>query len=202
MRMPLIRPAIGDEEIAAVSRVLLSGMLAQGPETIGFENDLGDFLDIEHTFCVSSATAGLSLALAALEIPAGSDVLVSDFTFPATGNVVATAGMNAITVDVHEGCFSLDPGQLATALTPATSAIIVVHPFGLSAELDPIMAFAAEHGLAVIEDAACALGAKYKGRLCGTIGDVGKVAPDAKLDTEKVKAAMQADPAKAAPFAC
>ena len=173
MKMPLIRPIVGDEEIAAVTRVLRSGMLAQGPETVAFESDLIDYLGIKHGFCVSSATAGLSLALAALEIPTGSDILVSDFTFPATGNVAETAGFNAITIDVKRPSFSLDPTLLERAMTSETRAIIVVHPFGLSADLDPIIDFAQRNGVALIEDAACALGARYKGRLCGTFGDVG-----------------------------
>lgn len=173
MKMPLIRPSIGDDEIAAVSRVLRSGMLAQGPETVAFERDLTGYLGSKHGFCVSSATAGLSLSLAALDIPMGSDILVSDFTFPATGNVAETAGFNAVTVDVKKPCFSLDPDLLERSLTPDTRAIIVVHPFGISADLDPIVEFAQRYGLALIEDAACALGAKYRGRMCGTVGDIG-----------------------------
>jgi dTDP-4-amino-4,6-dideoxygalactose transaminase len=113
------------------------------------------------------------MSLVALGVGPGDEVLVSDFTFPATANVVLQQGARPVLVDVQRGTFTLDPGSLERLVTHRTRAVIPVHAFGLSADMDVVTRVARNHRLAVIEDAACALGAQHRGAMCGTLGDVG-----------------------------
>jgi dTDP-4-amino-4,6-dideoxygalactose transaminase len=122
---------------------------------------------------MSSATTALHLSLVALGIKPGDEVLVSDFTYPASGNVIIQQGARPVCVDVRPDTYAMDAADLARRVTPRTRAIMVVHPFGLAADMDAVNAVAARHGLPVIEDAACALGAQYRGRWCGRMSDLG-----------------------------
>ena len=169
----LIIPEIGDEEVQAVSAVLRSGYLVQGKHVEDFEHRVAAFVGVKHAVAVSSGTAALHVALAALDIGPGDDVLVPDFTFPATANVVALLGATPVLVDVDPATFNTTADLLRPAITPRTKAIMPVHLFGQPAEMQPILDLAAEHGLAVVEDAACALGALYHGRPCGSLGQLG-----------------------------
>lgn len=169
----LIIPEIGDEEVQAVSAVLRSGYLVQGKHVEDFEHRVADFIGVKHAVAVSSGTAALHMALAALDIGPGDDVLVPDFTFPATANVVALLGATPVLVDIDPTTFNTTADLLRPAITPRTKAILPVHLFGQPAEMQPILDLAAEHGLAVVEDAACALGALYHGRPCGSLGQLG-----------------------------
>jgi perosamine synthetase len=166
-------PYTDEREVEAVARVLATGYLTQGPKVAEFEGRIARLVGSRHAFAMSSCTTALHLALVALGIGPGDDVLVPDFTFPATANVVVQQGARPILVDVRPDTFNLDPGDLGARLTPRTRAIIPVHAFGLAADMAGVMEFAHRHGLRVIEDAACALGARYRGRFCGAIGDVG-----------------------------
>jgi perosamine synthetase len=171
--MRLNVPLTGDEELAGIKAVLDSGYLTQGPKAAELENLIGEYVDSAYAFAVSSATTGLHLALAALDVGPGDEVVIPDFSFPATANVVVQQGAVPVFVDVEPSTFNLDPARLEAAITSRTAAIMPVHAFGLIADMDPINAVAAAHGLPVIEDAACALSATYKGRAAGSIGTAG-----------------------------
>lgn len=166
----LIIPEIGEEEIAAVAAVLRSGYLVQGQHVAEFERRVAEYVGVRHAVAVSSGTAALHLALAALEIGPGDEVIVPDFTFPATANVVALLGATPVLVDIDPATFNVRSELLAAAITPRTRALLPVHLFGQPADMAPILALAAQHHLPVIEDAACALGATYHGRACGSLG--------------------------------
>ncbi len=172
-RIPLARPLTGDEEIDEIRQVLDSGYLSQGPKTAEFEQAVGALTSTPYALATSSCTTAMHLALVALGIGPGDEVLVPDFTFPATANVVVQCGAVPVLVDIDLATYNVDPHELRRHVTSRTRAVMPVHLFGLSADMDPVMAFAREHRLAVIEDAACALGATYGGRSCGSFGDVG-----------------------------
>ena len=172
-RVPLALPLTADDELEAVREVLESGWLTQGPKVVEFERLVADRVGVRHAFATSSCTTALHLSLAALGIGPGDEVIVPDFTFPATANVVLQQGATPVLVEIDAGTYNVDPELLDRQLTAKTRAVMPVHLFGLSADMDPVMTFAREHGLAVIEDAACALGATYGDAPCGSLGDVG-----------------------------
>jgi dTDP-4-amino-4,6-dideoxygalactose transaminase len=169
----LIIPEIGDEEVQAVADVLLSGYLVQGRHVERFEQQVAAYVGVKHAIALSSGTAALHLALAALEIGPGDEVIVPDFTFPATANVVALLGATPVLVDIDPATFNVRTDQILPVISPRTRAILPVHLFGQPADMQPILDLAASHGLAVVEDAACALGALYRGRPCGALGTMG-----------------------------
>lgn len=166
-------PEIDDREIEAVAAVLRSGYLVQGRAVRAFEELVEGYVGVRHAIAVSSGTAALHLAALALEIGPGDEVIVPDFTFPASANAVEVTGARAVLVDVNLDTFNLDPACLESAVSSRTRAVMPVHLFGLAAPMKEVEAFATQHGLAVIEDAACAFGAEYFGRKCGSMGIVG-----------------------------
>lgn len=166
-------PYTGEDELAEVRTVLESGYLTQGPKVVEFENTVKAVVRARHGFAMSSATTALHLSLVALGIQPGDEVVVSDFSYPASGNVVVQQGARPVFVDVRPDTYAMDVEDLKRRITPRSKAILVVHAFGLPADMDPILSVAEEHGLPVIEDAACALGAIYRGKPCGTLGDAG-----------------------------
>jgi dTDP-4-amino-4,6-dideoxygalactose transaminase len=166
-------PEIGEEEIQAVARVLRSGNLVQGENVQEFERLVAEYTGIKHAVAVSSGTAALHLALLSLDIGPGDEVILPDFTFPSTANVVELAGAKPVLVDIDLSTFNINTDLIEPAITGRTRAIMPVHLFGLPAEMDPVMALARKYNLKVIEDAACALGAEYRDSKCGTIGDTG-----------------------------
>lgn len=176
MRIPLGRPKFDQDEIDELIGVLQSGWVSRGPKCQELEGmiaaQLNDPEDLQ-VVTLSSCTAALHLALLALGIKKGDEVIVPDFTFPATALAVLHAGARPVFVDVDPVTYCMDPEAARRAVTKKTQAIIPVHLFGHPADMDPIMGIAQEAGAYVIEDAACALGALYKGRPCGTIGDIG-----------------------------
>ncbi len=165
--------ALHGELAAAFERVLHSGQFILGPEVEALEAEAAQFLGARHAVAVSSGTDAILVALMALGIGPGDEVVCPAFTFFATAGCVARVGATPVFAEVDPVTFNLDPADAARRITPRTRAIIPVHLFGQSAAMDPLLALARERGLAVIEDAAQALGARHGGRACGTLGDAG-----------------------------
>lgn len=166
-------PEIGDEEIAALVDVLRSGFLVQGSHVKAFEQAVAKYVGVEHAVACSSGTAALHLAMLALEIGPGDEVIVPDFTWPATANVVSLVGASPVLVDIDPITYNMDPEALRRALSSRTRAIIPVHLFGLAADMGAILELARVRDIPVVEDAACALGAYYRGQKCGSLGLLG-----------------------------
>lgn len=169
----LALPYTDEDEINEIRAVLASGYLTQGPKVAEFEEMVRAKVGTKYAFAMSSCTTALHLSLVVLRIGPGDEVLVPDFTFPATANVVVQQGATPVLVDIHLDTFAMDVKDAARKVTSRTKAIMPMHPFGLSADMDPILALAENHGLKVVEDAATAIGATYKGRFCGAMGDLG-----------------------------
>jgi dTDP-4-amino-4,6-dideoxygalactose transaminase len=171
--IPAAKPLVGVEERAAVDRVLLSGMMAQGPEVAAFEKEFSAIVDGRHCIAVNSGTSGLHISLVALGLKAGDEVIVPSFTFAATANSVALTGATPIFVDIDPRTFNIDPKAIEAAITPRTRAIQPVHLYGLPAAMPEIMAIAARHNLLVVEDACQAHMAAMDGVHVGAFGDAG-----------------------------
>jgi len=171
--IPLMSPNITDEDISAVAEVLRSGNLVQGKNVEALENAVAEFLGARNVVAVSSGTATLHLALVALGIGAGDEVIVPAFSYVATANVVEIVGAKCVFVDVERDTFNIDVSKIEQAITPRTRAIIPVHEFGLACDISAIVEIARKHDLFVIEDAACALGSTENGKHVGTFGQIG-----------------------------
>ena len=165
--------AIGPELEAAVHRVLPTGRYVLGPEVEAFEQEFAAYVGAEHAVAVNSGTSALHLALLAAGVGPGSEVITVPFTFVATVAAILYTGARPVFVDIEPDSYTLDIGQLEQAITPRTKVLLPVHLYGHPAELDPILALAAARGLTVIEDAAQAHGAEYRGRRVGAIGAMG-----------------------------
>ncbi|MEX1254780.1 MAG: aminotransferase class I/II-fold pyridoxal phosphate-dependent enzyme [Dehalococcoidia bacterium] len=163
------QPLVGREEEREVIDTLRSGWLTTGPKTKKFEEELAEYTGAKHAVCVNSCTAALHLSLAALDIGSGDEVITSPITFPATANVVIHQGATPVFADVDPTTLNIDPREIERKITPRTKAIIPVHMAGHPVDMDAVHAIAREHGLAVIEDAAHAIGAEYKGRRIGNL---------------------------------
>ncbi len=164
---------IKDDVDAAILNVLDSAAFINGPEVKQFETELQDYLNVKHVIPCGNGTDALQIALMALGLEPGDEVITADFTFAATVEVIDLLNLNSILVDVDYDTFTIDTDKLKAAITPKTKAIIPVHLFGQCANMDEIMAIAKEHNLVVIEDTAQAIGADYKGKKAGTIGHIG-----------------------------
>jgi perosamine synthetase len=165
----LARPDVGAEEAAAVAEVLESGLLTMGPRVAEFESELARACERRHAVVVSSGTAALHLAVLALGIGKRDEVLVPAYTFPATANVVALAGARPVLVDVDPATMNLDPAKVEAAVTKRTKAVFAVHLFGRPLDWEAL-AGAVPPPVALLEDAAGALGARRQGRPCGALG--------------------------------
>ena len=170
--LPFNLPDIGEAEIEEVVRTLRSGWITTGPKTKEFERLFREYVGCGHAIAVSSCTAGLHLALAAGDIGQGDEVITTPLTFCATANVVVHRGAVPVFADVREEDLNIDPEEIEKKITPRTKAIIPVHLAGRPCAMDEILDIARQHDLLVIEDAAHAVGAKYRGRMIGSIGDV------------------------------
>ena len=171
-RIPFHRPSIGEEEIAEVVDALRSGWLTTGPKVRRFEEGFVAYVGAKHAVAVSSCTAALHLALEAIGLGAGDEVILPTYTFAATGEVVTYLGARPVLADCRLDTFNIDVTTVAPLITRRTKAIIPVHIAGQACDMDPIMELARERRIRVIEDAAHALPAIYKGRMIGTIGDL------------------------------
>jgi len=165
--LPFSLPTIGEEEIAEVIDSLRSGWITTGPKTKRFEEEFREYIGAKHAIAVNSCTAGLHIALAALGIGPGDEVIVPTLTFCSTANVVVHLGARPVLVDVGED-FNVTPEAIEKAITPRTKAVIPVHYGGQPCDLEAIYAIAARHNLAVVEDAAHAVGAVYHGHKIGS----------------------------------
>jgi dTDP-4-amino-4,6-dideoxygalactose transaminase len=161
-------PAIGDEEIAAVSETLRSGWLTTGPRAAELEERMAEYLEADHVLALASGTAALHLALVALGVGPGDEVITTPITWPATANVIVHSGATPVFVDVREDDLNIDPERVAEAVTERTKAIMPVDLAGQPADLDPLL----ELGFPVIEDAAHATESRYRGRKVGAIVDI------------------------------
>jgi len=171
--IPLARPLFDHEEIEEIEKVLNSGWVSQGPKVKEFEAMAASRLGTNYAVAVSNCTTALHLALLSLDIKTEDEVLVADFTFPATGHSVLYCGAKPIFIDVDPKTYNIDTSLIEKAITERTKAIIPVHTFGQPADMDELMEIARDNDLKVIEDAACSFGATYKDRCSGTLGDLG-----------------------------
>jgi dTDP-4-amino-4,6-dideoxygalactose transaminase len=171
--IPLASPDIQEKDIEAVNKVLRSGMLVQGKEVAAFEEAIAAYTASKQVIASSNGTSTMHLALCILEIGPGDEVIVPAFSYIATANVVELVGATPIFVDIQPETFNIDPQKIEEAITDKTKAIIPVHEFGLPCDIDEIVRIAHKHQLAIIEDAACALGATFNNQHVGTFGEFG-----------------------------
>jgi dTDP-4-amino-4,6-dideoxygalactose transaminase len=171
--IPIAKPIISDEEIEEVTKVLRSGFIAQGPKVAEFEEKFAKYVGTIHAVTTSSGTTALHLALLAAGIGPGDEVITTPFTFAATGNSIIYVGAKPIFVDIDSDTYNINPKMIDEAVTDETKAIMPVHLYGQPAEMDLINSIAKDHELLVIEDAAQAHGATYKGNKTGRLGDMG-----------------------------
>src|SRR6266699_2717909 len=162
---------IGAEIRTAVERVMASQQFVLGREGAALEEEIAQLCGVAHGVGVASGTDALILALRACGVQPGDEVLLPPFTFVATGSAVSALGAKPVFADIRPETYNIDPAQLERRVTPRTRAIVVVHLYGLAADMDPILAFAKSRSLPVVEDNAQAIGASYKGRRTGSLGD-------------------------------
>src|SRR5579859_5296124 len=172
--------AIGAEIRTAVERVLASQQFILSSEGAAFEQEIAQLCGVAHGVGVASGTDALILALRACGVRAGDEMLIPPFTFVATGSAVSALGAKPVFADIRPDTYNIDPSELARRVTTKTKAIIAVHLYGLACDMDPIMNFARAHNLRVIEDNAQSIGASYKCRRSGSLGDAGMVVTNSK----------------------
>ncbi len=184
-RIPLSSPDITEAEIAAVTAVLRTNTLSLGRKLDEFEQVFASFHNMPYAVAVSSGTAALHLALLALNIGTGDEVIVPSFTFIAVANAVRYVGATPVFADIDADTLNLDARSVSAAITPRTKAVIVVHTFGVPADMDALLSVTRHHHLAVIEDACEAIGAAYNEQLVGTFADISTFAfyPNKQMTT-------------------
>ena len=168
--IPIARPDIDDAEIAAVTEVLRSGMLAGGRRVAELESRWAEFIGVRHAIAVSNGTVAEMCIFAGLGLGPGDEVITVGHTFNATVSSILYTGATPVFVDIDPETYDIDPDRVAAAITPRTKAICPVHLFGLPADMDPLVELAERHGLAIVEDACQAHGAQYRGRRVGSFG--------------------------------
>ena len=178
MNVPLVDLKVQYDQILTnikieIEKVLESHNYILGPQVKEFEEDMQKYCDVKHAIGCASGTDALVLALKALEIQEDDEIITTTFTFFATAGAISRVGAKPVFVDIKRDTFNIDPQKIQKAITPKTKAIIVVHLFGQPAEMDKIMEIAKKHELKVIEDNAQGIGAKFDGKVAGTIGDIG-----------------------------
>ena len=169
--IPIAKPLLGEDEFAAVKEVLASGRLVQGPKVEAFEKAFAAYLGRTHAIAVGSGTAALQVALLAHGIGRGREVVVPPLTFFASASTVLQAGAKPVFADVDRASYNLDPSKLPEVLTRKAKAVMPVHLYGQTVDMDPVLEAAREHDLVVIEDACQAHGAEYHGKKAGHLGD-------------------------------
>ncbi len=172
-QIPIAKPLLGREEEDAIRGVLRSGMLVQGKQIKAFEEAFADYIGVEHAVAVTNGTIALDLALKALKLDLGDEVIVPAFSFIATSNCVLFHGAKPVFADIDQKTFNIDPADVNEKVTGKTKAIIPVHLFGQPAKMDELKEIAQDHEIYVIEDAAQSHGAEYKEQKTGSLGDIG-----------------------------
>ena len=172
MKIPVARPLVGEEEIAAVADVMRSGMLAQGSVVTEFESRFADYCGATHAIGVNSGTAALHAALLAAGVGPGDSVVVPAFTFFATASSVSMCGATPLFADVDPRTFNIDPDSVGALIRPDTRAVVGVHLFGQPFDVSALRALCDDHNLVLIEDAAQAHGAEYHGKRAGSLADL------------------------------
>jgi perosamine synthetase len=167
MNVPIARPSFGRLEEEAVIEVLRSGWVSQGPRVAEFERQFAEYTGAAHAVAVSSCTTALHLALLAVGVKPGDEVICPSLSFIATANAIAYAAATPVFVDVDRSTYNLDPSRIEAAITSRTKAILLVHQIGLPSPIDDIQTIASRHGLVLVEDAACAIGSEYRGQRIG-----------------------------------
>lgn len=198
--IPITRAVFDEDEARAVAEVLQSGWVVQGPRVAAFEAGFREFTGLPEAVACTSCTTGLHLALLAEGIGPGDEVIVPSFTWVASANAVIYVGATPVLADVSIDSFNVAAEEIERRITPRTRAVMPVHLFGLAAEMDPILDLARRRNLAVVEDAACALGTLYRGRHVGALGAGGAFSfhPRKAITTGEGGMYTTADPAKAA----
>lgn len=168
--IPVARPDIDEAEIAAVTEVLRSGMLAGGRRVAELEARWAEFIGVRHAIAVSNGTVAEMCIFAGMGLGPGDEVITVGHTFNATVSSILYTGATPVFVDIDPETYDIDPDRVAAAITPRTKAICPVHLFGLPADMDPLLELAERHGLAIVEDACQAHGAEYRGRRVGSFG--------------------------------
>ncbi len=171
--IPITKPVLGAEELEALRAPLEAGWVVQGPQVAEFERRFAEYTGAPHAVASTSCTTALHLVLAAFGLGPGDEVVVPAFTWVSTANVVEYQGARPVFADVDLATFNIDPAAFEAAITERTVGVIPVHLFGLCAEMAPILEIAERHGLWVLEDAACAFGAFYRGASAGTLAAAG-----------------------------
>jgi len=169
--LPYCLPSIGQEEIDEVVDTLRSGWLSMGPKTLTFEQMVAEYADVKHAVCVNSCTAALHLCLLGYDIGPGDEVITTPYTFAATGNTIVHVGAKPVFVDVLEQDFNIDPELVKEKITKRTKAIVPVHFAGQPCDMNALNEIAEDHHLIIIEDAAHAIGSRYRGKKIGAMGN-------------------------------
>lgn len=165
--------SVGSEELLEIEKVIASGFLTQGKKTTEFEYLVAEYTKSRHALAMSSATTGLSISLSALDISPGDEVIIPAFSFPATANVIENFGAKPVFIDIELETYNINASLIEEKITSKTKVVMPVHAFGLMADMISIMDLCAQYDLAVLEDAACALGASLNGKMAGTFGQLG-----------------------------
>lgn len=173
MKIPITKPYFGPEESQAIQKPLESGWVVQGPCVQAFEEAFAAYTDAPYAVATSNCTSALHIAVAIMNLKPGDEVIVPAFTWVSTANVVEYMGAKPVFCDIDLETYNIDAGQIEALITPRTVGILPVHLFGLCADMKPIQEIAQRHGLWIVEDAACALGALIDGQHAGTFGQAG-----------------------------
>jgi len=172
-KIPIAKPYFGKEEENAVKEVLESGILVSGPKTKAFEKEFAEYIGVEHAVAVTNGTVALDVALKALNLGPGDEVITPAFSFIASSNCILFQNAKPVFADIDSRTFNIDPSDVAEKITSKTKALIPVHLFGQPAKMDALKEIAEDKGIFLVEDAAQAHGAEYKGQKAGSIGDMG-----------------------------
>src|SRR5436305_378030 len=160
--IPVARPSLGEEEAAAAREAILSGWVTQGPQVAAFEKEFAQYVGAPHACAVSNCTTALHLALLAVGVGPGHEVITVSHSFIATANAVRYCGATPVFVDIDPRTYNMNPALVEAAITPRTRAIMPVHQMGLPCDMEAILAIAGRHGLPVVEGAACAIGSDIR----------------------------------------